>query len=334
MEKSARQYWIDYAKCVAILAVVLGHTYSFGNPVHAFVYSFHIPLFFVISGYLTKAEKPKIKKLANRLLLPYVLICLLTFLLLAVKGGLSRVQFARLALACIWASGGDVPNADIPGIGLAWFLMASFIAKIMFQMIQVNLDERGIGLAGAGLVYGIVMFAGWELGKSIFLPFAFNQAMVAVLYIYVGYCLRSVIGALEERSIPILLVTSLIWAICLWSGCFYSIGNLFHVGRLAVGVVMSLSSSLTMVLLMRKLEKVIGGGCEVPAVLGAEFLARALHPLGGVFSNRLACCFSTYCWNLGGACCWLFPPCARCSSFGAGPFITPFASSLSSEGVY
>lgn len=272
MSVNKRQYWIDYAKCIAILAVVLGHTYSFGNPIHAFVYSFHIPLFFVISGYLTKAEKPKIAKLANRLMLPYVLICLLTYLLAAVKGGLSRGQFVRLTLACIWASGGDAPNADIPGIGLAWFLMASFVAKLMFQTVQVNLDKRGVGLAGAGVVYGILMLAGWGLGRLFFLPFALNQAMVAVFYIYVGYCLRRGIGALEEHSIPVLIFTSLIWSICLWSGCFYSIGNLFHMGPLVAGIAMSLSSSLTMVLLMRKLEKVIGGGAKHLQSMGQNSL--------------------------------------------------------------
>lgn len=306
MEKSARQYWIDYAKCIAILAVVVGHTYSIGNPIHAFVYSFHIPLFFVISGYLTKAEKPKIAKLANRLLLPYILICLLTYLLVAVKGGISRGQFVRLMLACIWASGGNVPNADIPGIGLAWFLMASFVAKILFQTIQVNLDKRGVGLSGAGAVYGAMLLAGWELGKLLFLPFAFNQAMVAVFYIYCGYCLRNRIEAIEERCIPALVVMPLIWAICLWSGCFYSIGNLFHAGPLVVGVAMSLASSLTVVLVARRLEKVIGGGARRLQSLGQNsLLVLCIHwveasqinwlavprPIAGVWGELVVGCF-------------------------------------------
>lgn len=306
MEKSARQYWIDYAKCIAILAVVLGHTYSFGNPIHAFVYSFHIPLFFVISGYLTKAEKPKIAKLANRLLLPYVLICLLTYLLAAVKGGLSRGQFVRLTLACVWASGGDAPNADIPGIGLAWFLMASFVAKILFQTIQTNLDRRGVGLTGAGVVYGTILLVGWELGKFFFLPLAFNQAMVAVFYIYCGYCLGSRIDAVEERRVPVLVVTSLVWATCLWSGCFYSIGNLFHVGPLVVGIVMSLASSMTVVLVVRKLEKVIGGGARCLQSLGQNsLLVLCVHwvessqidwlavsrPIAGIWGELVVGCF-------------------------------------------
>lgn len=52
---AVRQRWVDHVKCLAILAVVLGHTYVIGNPIHSFVYSFHIPLFFVVSGYFVKA---------------------------------------------------------------------------------------------------------------------------------------------------------------------------------------------------------------------------------------------------------------------------------------
>ena len=47
---AVRQRWVDHVKCLAILAVVLGHTYVIGNPIHSFVYSFHIPLFLSSRG--------------------------------------------------------------------------------------------------------------------------------------------------------------------------------------------------------------------------------------------------------------------------------------------
>ena len=45
-----RLNYLDYAKGIGILLVVLGHIYN--NSVKLWIYSFHMPLFFIISGYL------------------------------------------------------------------------------------------------------------------------------------------------------------------------------------------------------------------------------------------------------------------------------------------
>lgn len=45
--------WIDWMKALGIYLVVLGHFNTVGNQ---FVYVFHVPLFFVISGFLCKRE--------------------------------------------------------------------------------------------------------------------------------------------------------------------------------------------------------------------------------------------------------------------------------------
>ena len=51
MVKNERINYLDIAKGIAILLVILGHIYS-ENPVKVWLYSFHLPLFFFISGCL------------------------------------------------------------------------------------------------------------------------------------------------------------------------------------------------------------------------------------------------------------------------------------------
>lgn len=41
--------WVDTAKAIGIAAIVLGHTVG-ESPLKTYVYSFHIPLFFFLSG--------------------------------------------------------------------------------------------------------------------------------------------------------------------------------------------------------------------------------------------------------------------------------------------
>ena len=55
---SNRVKWIDYAKCILIFFMVSGHC-NINNTYHMFIYSFHMPAFFIISGYLFKIKEEK-----------------------------------------------------------------------------------------------------------------------------------------------------------------------------------------------------------------------------------------------------------------------------------
>ncbi len=69
-----RNYWLDIAKGIAIILMVCGHT-SIPRGVVAFIYAFHMPLFFIASGLVSKYEKYSlaayIKYKSYALLLPF-----------------------------------------------------------------------------------------------------------------------------------------------------------------------------------------------------------------------------------------------------------------------
>ena len=45
--------WLDIAKGIAIICTIIGH--SFGkNRIGVFIFSFHMPIFFILSGYTLK----------------------------------------------------------------------------------------------------------------------------------------------------------------------------------------------------------------------------------------------------------------------------------------
>ena len=79
---NTRLYYLDNLKGFTILLVVLGHCIQYGMPstyqdsiLYQFIYSFHMALFFVISGFLSYKKEfslsKAIGKRAYRLLLPY-----------------------------------------------------------------------------------------------------------------------------------------------------------------------------------------------------------------------------------------------------------------------
>lgn len=79
----AYKYWIDIAKGIGIVLVVLAHTQSLDSSISSLIYLFHMPLFFILSGYLLKSHNSSgsIKKIAlhkaHRLLLPLFFYMLL-----------------------------------------------------------------------------------------------------------------------------------------------------------------------------------------------------------------------------------------------------------------
>ena len=73
-----RKVWIDWMKALGMLLIIWGHCFPVG--LTSFVYAFSVPLFFVISGYLSKREESlKVfwKKNFRSLIVPYLLLCLI-----------------------------------------------------------------------------------------------------------------------------------------------------------------------------------------------------------------------------------------------------------------
>ena len=71
--------FIDIARGIAIILMIVGHVVKFNGLVWRIIYSFHMPLFIICSGYFFKKEEKLsecIKKVIKKLILPYVICCL------------------------------------------------------------------------------------------------------------------------------------------------------------------------------------------------------------------------------------------------------------------
>lgn len=127
--------YFDIAKGLAMFCVIAGHMGV--RHVNAFVFSFHMPLFFLISGYFFKSDATKVWRNCKRLLTAYlwtvVAIAALSelFVLADVlfKGGdpfMLVENIGKWALAGLYGSGArvDCLGLHLPPIGAVWFLLA------------------------------------------------------------------------------------------------------------------------------------------------------------------------------------------------------------------
>lgn len=121
--------WIDWMKALGIYLIVLGHFYSIGEK---FIYVFHVPLFFVISGFLNKKEadgRVFWRKLWFNLAVPMLLMAVMNFcyhcILMAFNGSFAIVDvywFVR-----------NLAFGMVSGLDSLWFVYTLILLKIFYQ---------------------------------------------------------------------------------------------------------------------------------------------------------------------------------------------------------
>ena len=84
-----RILWIDWMKVLGMLAIVYGH---FKSSYYEFAYVFSVPLFFAISGFLSKIELSNhtfLKKVFWNLIIPMLGISIINYCIEIICNGIS-----------------------------------------------------------------------------------------------------------------------------------------------------------------------------------------------------------------------------------------------------
>ena len=233
-EKTHRIKYIDYLKCFAIFSVVLGHTlknmshYSvISYSVENVIYSFHMPLFALLSGMFFKASmdfKSFVKKKFNQLLIPYFAEVVIVFFVI------------RPMLSWINNSNVDVFSFryffNSFAYWGAWFLRALFICFLV-AYISVRMS-RGYKL---GAFVSIILIHGvFWLGIIPNKQQALNGFFFLYPFFWMGWFLRFYEESVIKYSKQLLLVIpiSYIFLLSFWNSgvdsFYYMNTNIFHKG--------------------------------------------------------------------------------------------------------
>jgi fucose 4-O-acetylase-like acetyltransferase len=195
-----RVLWVDFAKCLGIWLVVFGHTAP-PEYLHQFIFAFHMPLFFFISGYLEKNGRD-IKQEASHgiktLLIPYVILYLILFAfdigvrqrIGAVKYNGSRPIFDLIIkpiLGMFLGVGQRTPYSYMIDMHL-WFLPALFCVKIIHRVIYTLVKGRlDYYLSSLGIV--LILMFGLQF-TQLFMPFSLSPALLTFPFFAVGNMMR------------------------------------------------------------------------------------------------------------------------------------------------
>lgn len=135
-----RYTWIDAMKGIGIFLVVFGHTINTGELLH-WIYSFHMPLFFIISGFLVSPPPLRaegigdfIKKRLKTLMLPYLTFVVITMAYWFVIERNMRDWSGSLRdvwLNIVLMRGG---SDNWPENAVLWFLPCLFLVECLYQV--------------------------------------------------------------------------------------------------------------------------------------------------------------------------------------------------------
>lgn len=194
-----RLKYIDYMKGIGIFLVILGHV-SMIEVLTKIIFSFHMPLFFTISGityYLSNKENFYIKKMKT-VLVPYIFFSFLSFIYWVLiernirnQGNISMLdQFINVFLA---KAGSDnyVYNASL------WFLPCIFVVTCLFHFFNNKMQRNKIVLP---ILLFFVSLMGFFLSKhmEMRLPFTLDSAMQGILFFSLGYHIAPYITSIAE----------------------------------------------------------------------------------------------------------------------------------------
>ena len=136
-----RLNWIDWAKVIAISFVVFGHIPQErgGFPVN-YIIQFHMPLFFFVSGFLTKKEFPNkqtLKKYLHTLIIPYFIYNILFYPYWVVRHiiGCPNPEVYDFIKPLIGTFFLQLQTAYFESLnGVTWFIAALFLMKIILAI--------------------------------------------------------------------------------------------------------------------------------------------------------------------------------------------------------
>ena len=211
--------FLDLAKGIGILLVVLGHGMF---PNHFLIDSFHMPMFFILSGITftppnklnTSNTKEWMLKKIERIFVPYIFF--------AIVSGVIEVAVGRV-------------NPSSPFNSPLWFLQTLFCSLLIYYIANMFMSNRRINVMCVCIAVSAYYIYKYTHIASV-LSFAIYRALIAMVFIHIGTLLSNYYKKEQRRTSALIISMVAVWVfmLCLYvSGRYYNvIGLNFHSGSI------------------------------------------------------------------------------------------------------
>lgn len=172
--ETKRLDWVDVAKGITILLMVAGHT-SIPETISKYIWSFHMPFFFFVSGVFYSEKKYKkfnslLKRRIFTLLVPYVFFSVVVML-----GYYGTVYWNPKELYLGWS-----------GYAL-WFIPVLFMSEMLLYPFAKYIEKPIIKIT---IIILMLCLSKLLALLDIYLPFKIEAVPLASSFLFMGYILK------------------------------------------------------------------------------------------------------------------------------------------------
>ncbi len=192
--KNQRLKYVDFYKFLGITLMIMGHV-GFGSGFDKYIHAFHMPMFFVASGYCFSSGRcfgSFALKRSRSILIPYFVFSIITFLALR---RINDIRFSSLQ-HIVWLNNVGTPIAGV------WFLTALLWSNLIYFAINRIPSDN---IRWFTSIVCFLLGATIESTIGTTLPWSIAQALVGVFFIHIGKCQRE---KEQLKNVPTWIVIS------------------------------------------------------------------------------------------------------------------------------
>lgn len=238
---------IDIVKGIAIILVLYGHVLlkiegNGSSWVLDFIYSFHMPIFFIISGIF---ENPNntirnfiIKRIKN-IIYPYFVFSIISIVISFIKfkigiEGIESVIEKTMSFI------------SFNGFGVLWFLPTLFFGELLFITIRKSLKHYSTLLSFVLFIFCYYLHDNFDI-----IPDLFFRPIIALFYINIGYEFRRIRGCRVKTPWKLLFTIVIILNFYLSKNLGFSDVHFIIINNLLFFIYLSISTSLMLLYICR-----------------------------------------------------------------------------------
>lgn len=269
MEKK-RIYYLDIAKGLGVVLVILGHVVDLTIPTRQFITSFHMPLFFLLSGMIIQATGETdrdmgsiVKRKLRSIAVPYF-----TFSVLSLMVEAAAITFLKNGL---WSTFLEhlFSTVCLVGASVFWFLPALFFSELLFLAVR-----KRTGRAVCGILMALLAAAAYPAcsaisralagyGEEVWYPYvqllvnSFFRIFVAAGFVAAGYFGTGLFQNLSAKALRSAVFGMLLLVLTAFVSVRNGITDMNYMvyNNVLLYLVTSLGGSFGILFLSRALEK-------------------------------------------------------------------------------
>lgn len=198
--------WIDVAKGIGMILVIAGHTFCLG--LSSPLYTFHLPLFFLLSGLVFNENKYQdtqllLKTKARQIMQPWLVMALISFFVcLCIPEWRLNLSLNAMLKELYTTNTNNIQNSSL------WYLVCLYMMFVLYAALRSILCKKWGGKYFFIVIAIALLFIKdpiqWLSENYLSLPddrlpFKMDTAMIALIFFMVGLRYKNLILFLSSK---------------------------------------------------------------------------------------------------------------------------------------